>query len=273
MFDSMTLRAPSRSRPRRLHVEPHGVQLVPLGLRQAVACDRARVAFGLDAQQLLRDHPGVPRTVADPDDLLARIIVRVAKARAASSSATHAIMICDVVSTSNRGMTGPFPEMRVSRETGMSGTLGRGNTPNTGDGNRRKASGQTSAPLPLEGLIGECREQRLSARTLPGGALGCDNLRSDAAIGERAAASLPRSGCERLPVGGDRTVGSAKSRAVLSRESPPARDSDPAYQMQHPPRSIGKCPRHCSRRSGIATWSPRPTRRRCSTSTGTWSTR
>ena len=48
---------------------------------------------------------------------------------AALSSATQAIMICDVVSTSNKGMAGPFPEMRVSRETVWSGTLGRRNTP------------------------------------------------------------------------------------------------------------------------------------------------
>ena len=38
------------------------------------------------------------------------IIARRRRPARPSSSATHAIMICDVVSTSNRGMAGPFPE-------------------------------------------------------------------------------------------------------------------------------------------------------------------
>ena len=55
-----------------------------------------------------------------PDDLLVWIMLHREDLPAAESSATQAIMICDVVSTSNRGMAGSFPEMRISRETGSS---------------------------------------------------------------------------------------------------------------------------------------------------------
>src|SRR5271166_814223 len=58
----------------RLHVQPHGMQLVAGRPGQTVSSCLAWIGINLNAQQLLRDHPGVTRTVGHVENFLGRII-------------------------------------------------------------------------------------------------------------------------------------------------------------------------------------------------------
>jgi len=58
----------------RLHEQPHGMHLVAGRPGQTIASCLAWVGINLNAQQLLRDHPGVSRTVGHVENLLGRII-------------------------------------------------------------------------------------------------------------------------------------------------------------------------------------------------------
>ena len=79
MLDSITFRAPFQVGPGLLHVEPDGVELVPLGLGQAVAGLGAGVDGLGQAEQVLRDDPGVPRGAMTDANHLFLGIVRVAR--------------------------------------------------------------------------------------------------------------------------------------------------------------------------------------------------
>src|SRR5271166_3000794 len=57
-----------------LHVQPHGMQLVAGRPGQTIASCLAWVGINLNAQQLLRDHPGVTRTVGHVKYFLGRIV-------------------------------------------------------------------------------------------------------------------------------------------------------------------------------------------------------
>jgi len=58
----------------RLHVQPHGMHLVTGRPGQTIASCLTWVGINLNAQQLLRDHPGVARTVGHVENLLGRVV-------------------------------------------------------------------------------------------------------------------------------------------------------------------------------------------------------
>ena len=99
------------------------MELVPWALaRQSRALAHGVDGLG-EAEQVLRDHPGVSRTMTDPDDLFQRV-VRVRKPWLQRSSSTQEAdqqMGEGVVSTSSSGMSEP-----LSLEVDLQGTGGCG---------------------------------------------------------------------------------------------------------------------------------------------------